>query len=93
MGEGCDGDGIWVSNHEDLGFAILYRIIWVSNPKNLGLTGLTGMANPGRTRNGNLLVDLAKVSRVQGSALDEANIFPKDESILKKSRKNIVFLH
>ena len=51
----------------------------MSNPKNLGLTGLTGMANPGRTRNGNLLVDLAKVSLVQGSALDEANIFPKDE--------------
>ena len=65
----------------------------MSNPKNLGLTGLTGMANPGRTRNGNLLVDLAKVSRVQGSALDEANIFPKDESILKKSSKSIDFLH
>ena len=70
----------------------LYWIIWVSNPKNLGLTGLTGMANPGRTRNGNLLVDLAKVSLVQGSALDEANIFPKAESILKSS-KSIVFLH
>ena len=27
MGEGCDGDGIWVSNYEDLGFAILYGII------------------------------------------------------------------
>ena len=92
MGEGCDGDGIWVSNHKDLGFARLYGIIWV-NPKNLGLTGLTGMANPGRTRNGNLLVDLAKVSLVQGSPLDEANIFPKDESILKKSSKSIVFLH
>ena len=65
----------------------------MSNPKNLGLTGLTGMANPGRTRNGNLLVDLAKVSLVQGSPLDEANIFPKDESILKKSSKSIVFLH
>ena len=74
-------------------FMGLYWILWVSNPKNLGLTGLTGMANPGRTRNGNLLADLAKVSRVQGSALDEANIFPKAESILKKSSKSIVFLH
>ena len=63
----------------------------MNNLKNLGLTGLTGMANPGRTRNGNLLVDLAKVSRVQGSALDEANIFPKAEKFLRRAAKALSF--